>query len=58
VITGGGHISADDILDLAKRGGAAATLDKPFTPRQLRETVARALEGGTPPAGPPAPGQS
>lgn len=45
VITGGGFASADDILDLAKRCGAAATLDKPFTPRQLREAVARALEG-------------
>jgi DNA-binding NtrC family response regulator len=45
VITGGGHASADDILDMAKRCGAAATLDKPFTPRQLRETVTRAIEG-------------
>ena len=46
VITGGGHASADDILDMAKRCGATETLDKPFTPRQLRETVARALAGG------------
>lgn len=44
VITGGGHASADDILDMAKRCGAAETLDKPFTPRQLRETVERALK--------------
>ena len=43
VITGGGHASAEDILDMAKRCGAAETLDKPFTPRQLRETVARVL---------------
>jgi DNA-binding NtrC family response regulator len=46
VITGGGRASAEDILDMAKRCGAAETLDKPFTPRQLRETVARALGGG------------
>jgi DNA-binding NtrC family response regulator len=46
VITGGGYASADDILDMAKNCGAAETLDKPFTPRQLRETVARALAGG------------
>jgi DNA-binding NtrC family response regulator len=55
VITGGGHASADDILDMARRCGAAATLDKPFTPRQLRETVARAIEEGPttlPPTGP------
>jgi DNA-binding NtrC family response regulator len=44
VITGGGHASADDILDMAKKCGAAETLDKPFTPRQLRETVERALK--------------
>jgi DNA-binding NtrC family response regulator len=43
VISGGGHASADDVLDLARNCGAAATLDKPFTPRQLRETVAHIL---------------
>lgn len=43
VISGGGYESADHVLDVAKACGAAATLDKPFTPRQLRETVARAL---------------
>ncbi len=55
VISGGGHASADDVLDLASRCGAAATLDKPFTPRQLREAVGRALEGS---AAPPAPATS
>jgi DNA-binding NtrC family response regulator len=43
VISGGGYASADDVLDMAKNCGAAATLDKPFTPRQLRETVERVL---------------
>jgi DNA-binding NtrC family response regulator len=43
VITGGGASAAEEVLDLAKRCGAAETLDKPFTPRQLRETVARVL---------------
>lgn len=44
VISGGGYASADDVLDMAKACGATATLDKPFTPRQLRETVERALQ--------------
>jgi DNA-binding NtrC family response regulator len=44
VISGGGYASADSVLDIAKDCGAAATLDKPFTARQLRETVARVLE--------------
>jgi len=44
VISGGGYASADDVLDMAKNCGAAATLDKPFTARQLRETVARVLK--------------
>ena len=43
VISGGGYASTDDVLDLAKSCGAAATLDKPFTARQLRETVAPLL---------------
>ena len=47
VISGGGFASADTVLDLAAKCGAAATLDKPFTARQLRETVARVL---TPPS--------
>jgi DNA-binding NtrC family response regulator len=44
VITGGGYASTDDVLDTAKNCGAAATLDKPFTARQLRETVERVLK--------------
>ena len=53
VISGGGYASADHVLDAAMAAGATATLDKPFTPRQLRETVARALGGKAPPAAPP-----
>jgi len=43
VISGGGYASSDDVLDMAKGCGAAATLDKPFTPRQLCEIIERVL---------------
>jgi len=43
VMSGGGFAPAERVLDLASTCGAAATLDKPFTPQQLRETVARVL---------------
>lgn len=38
-ISGGGFIATDDLLAMARACGAAATLDKPFTPQQLRDTV-------------------
>lgn len=38
-ISGGGIIATDEILAMARRCGAAATLSKPFTPQQLRDTV-------------------
>ncbi|HUK67436.1 MAG TPA: response regulator [Streptosporangiaceae bacterium] len=38
-ISGGGCIATDEILAMARACGAAATLDKPFTPQQLRDTV-------------------
>lgn len=44
VISGGGYATADNVLDMASQCGAAATLDKPFTARQLRETIARVLK--------------
>jgi two-component system chemotaxis response regulator CheY len=39
VISGGGFRSSDDVLAMAKGCGAVATLDKPFTPAQLRQTI-------------------
>ena len=39
VISGGGFKSKEDVLKMATACGAVATLDKPFTVEQLRETV-------------------
>ena len=39
VISGGGYKAKDEILKMAAACGAVATLDKPFTVEQLRETV-------------------
>jgi two-component system chemotaxis response regulator CheY len=38
-ISGGGRVRVDDLLDLAKRRGANATLTKPFLPEMLMEKV-------------------
>jgi DNA-binding NtrC family response regulator len=38
-ISGGGLVATDEILAVATGCGAAATLDKPFTPRQLQDTI-------------------
>jgi DNA-binding response OmpR family regulator len=38
-ISGGGRIRVDDLLELAARRGANATLTKPFLPEKLLETV-------------------
>ena len=39
VISGGGYKPRDEVLKMAAACGAVATLDKPFTVEQLRETV-------------------
>ena len=39
VISGGGYKAKDEILKMAAACGAVATLDKPFTVEELRETV-------------------
>jgi CheY-like chemotaxis protein len=39
VISGGGFRTAEEVLGMAKSCGAVATLDKPFTPEQLRRTI-------------------
>ncbi len=38
-ISGGGFVAADEVLAMAKQCGAAATLEKPFTPQQLRDAI-------------------
>jgi len=39
VISGGGFKSREEVLAMAAACGAVATLDKPFTVEQLRDTV-------------------
>lgn len=39
VISGGGFKPRDEVLKMAAACGAVATLDKPFTVEQLRDTV-------------------
>ena len=39
VISGGGYKPRDEVLKMAAACGAVATLDKPFTLEQLRDTV-------------------
>ncbi len=59
-ISGGGQISADDHLSVAKKLGAAATLEKPFTGSALLnaldlllgQSTARAQRPNDPPGGP------
>jgi CheY-like chemotaxis protein len=38
-ISGGGRVRVDDLLELATRLGANATLTKPFLPDKLLETI-------------------
>ena len=39
MISGGAFLPSDEVLAMARSCGAVATLDKPFTPGQLRETI-------------------
>jgi CheY-like chemotaxis protein len=39
VMSGGGFKASADVLAMARGCGAAATLNKPFTPEQLRQTI-------------------
>jgi CheY-like chemotaxis protein len=48
-MSGGGFASREEVLAMAKACGAVAILAKPFTPKQLRETV-RPLLKPPPPA--------
>jgi len=44
VMSGGGFVAREDVLALARACGAVATLEKPFTPRQLRTVVESLLK--------------
>jgi DNA-binding response OmpR family regulator len=50
-ISGGGRIGPENYLDLARKLGAARTLAKPFSGKELVDTVAALLAGD---AAPPA----
>ena len=39
MISGGGYVPRDEVLVMAKGCGAVATVDKPFTPDQLRAVI-------------------
>jgi len=43
VMSGGGFAPREELLTLARACGAFATIVKPFSPHELRETVALAL---------------
>jgi CheY-like chemotaxis protein len=43
VISGGAYATKEEVLKMAASCGAVATLEKPFTPAQLREVVERLL---------------
>ena len=47
VISGGGYKSREEVLKMAAACGAAATLDKPFTVEQLRDTLEPLLSAQT-----------
>jgi len=49
VISGGGFMPTDEVLKMARSCGAVATLDKPFTPQQLRETIGPLLKPASAP---------
>jgi DNA-binding NtrC family response regulator len=54
-MSGGGRISREDCLRTARRVGAVAILDKPFTRTQLLASVDLALSRRSPVPGKPAP---
>ena len=39
MISGGGYMARQDVLEMGKSCGAVATLEKPFSPEQLRATI-------------------
>ena len=45
MISGGGYIAREEVLAMGKGCGAVATLDKPFSAEQLRQTIEPLLNG-------------
>jgi len=45
MMSGGGHMARGDVLTMGASSGAVATLEKPFTPEQLRLTIDPMLRG-------------
>jgi CheY-like chemotaxis protein len=48
MISGGGYMTREDVLEMGRSCGAVATLDKPFSAEQLRLTIEPLLRGGAP----------
>ena len=46
MISGGGYMAREEVLDMAAACGAVATLEKPFSLEQLRTTIGPLLGGG------------
>jgi len=46
-MSGGGHIGADEYLDLAKKFGAQYTFTKPFTGKEILQAVRELLDNST-----------
>jgi CheY-like chemotaxis protein len=58
VTTGGGYLSREITLDLARRLGAFRTLSKPFSVADLRAAIEAALRGETADSPPGAPART
>lgn len=48
MMSGGGYMKRGDVLTMGASSGAVATLEKPFTPEQLRLTIEPMLSGAGP----------
>ena len=46
MISGGGYMARQDVLEMGTSCGAVATLEKPFSPDQLRATIEPLLGAG------------
>jgi CheY-like chemotaxis protein len=53
MISGGGYMAREEVLAMGKSCGAVATLEKPFSSEQLRQTIEPLLSGAAP--APPSP---
>lgn len=46
MISGGGYMAREEVLEMGKSCGAVATLEKPFSLEQLRATIGPLLSAG------------